>query len=164
MVGHWSDAEVADNTVDVANAEVADNAPSRVGQHDDAVDANGAVYANGAVDANDYADDPDDADHADDAANVITVGAPQRRSDASVEDRFGFAILRLRLYRRWSQRDLQHRSGVHQSQISRLESGFQRGCRPGVCSRSCEPCGSGRSGSVHPNRSCPHGPRPDAVG
>lgn len=44
-----------------------------------------------------------------------------------VEERFGDAILRLRLYRGWSQRDLQGRSGVHQSQISRLESRPQRG-------------------------------------
>jgi transcriptional regulator with XRE-family HTH domain len=45
----------------------------------------------------------------------------------SVEQRFGQAILRLRLYRGWSQRDVQRSSGVHQSQISRLETGRQRG-------------------------------------
>lgn len=45
----------------------------------------------------------------------------------TVEERFGQAIMRLRLYRGWSQRDLQRGCGVHQSQISRLEAGQQRG-------------------------------------
>lgn len=50
-------------------------------------------------------------------------GGPKR----TVEVRFGLAILRLRLYMGWSQRDLQRTSGVHQSQISRLETGRQHG-------------------------------------
>jgi transcriptional regulator with XRE-family HTH domain len=50
-------------------------------------------------------------------------GAPKR----TVEQRFGQAVLRLRLYRGWTQRDVQRSSGVHQSQISRLETGRQHG-------------------------------------
>jgi len=49
------------------------------------------------------------------------------RPKSTVEERFGQAVMRLRLYRGWSQRDLQRTCGVHQSQISRLESGRQRG-------------------------------------
>lgn len=45
----------------------------------------------------------------------------------TVEERFGRAVLRLRLYMGWSQRDLQRTCGVHQSQISRLETGQQHG-------------------------------------
>ena len=45
----------------------------------------------------------------------------------TVQDRFGQAILRLRLYRGWTQRDLQRSCGVHQSQISRLETGRSPG-------------------------------------
>lgn len=45
----------------------------------------------------------------------------------TVEERFGRSIMRLRLYLGWSQRDLQRTCGVHQSQISRLETGHQHG-------------------------------------
>jgi transcriptional regulator with XRE-family HTH domain len=45
----------------------------------------------------------------------------------TTEERFGQAILRLRLYRGWTQRDVQRACGVHQSQISRLEAGRSRG-------------------------------------
>ena len=89
-----------------------------------------------------------------DAANVINSRAPETDAGAlehgfddfffewpvepqepvaparpkfTVEERFGQAIIRLRLYQGWSQRDLQRTCGVHQSQISRLESGRQRG-------------------------------------
>ena len=89
-----------------------------------------------------------------DAANVINLGATQTNLDEpsptawwdralvgdapggsppagiakpTVEARIGHAVLRLRLYWGWSQRELQRRSGVHQSQISRLESGSQHG-------------------------------------
>ena len=59
-----------------------------------------------------------DHDHEGDVAKGLKL---------TVEEQFGHAILRLRLFRGWSQRDLQRTSGVHQSQISRLESGRQRG-------------------------------------
>ena len=81
-----------------------------------------------------------------DAANVINPGATEtdcdgprfeERSDGlpveatvvppTVEERLGHAVLRLRLFWGWSQRELQRRSGVHQSQISRLESGGKHG-------------------------------------
>lgn len=39
----------------------------------------------------------------------------------------GRAVLRFRLYRGWSQHDLEARSGVDQTTISRLERGRQRG-------------------------------------
>ena len=56
-------------------------------------------------------------------------GAPvaPARPKFTVEERFGQAVMRLRLHQGWSQRDLQRTCGVHQSQISRLESGRQRG-------------------------------------
>ncbi|MBI2780841.1 MAG: helix-turn-helix transcriptional regulator [Chloroflexi bacterium] len=53
--------------------------------------------------------------------------AASARPKSTVEERFGQAVMRLRLYYGWSQRDLQRTCGVHQSQISRLESGRQRG-------------------------------------
>jgi transcriptional regulator with XRE-family HTH domain len=45
----------------------------------------------------------------------------------TVEERFGQAVLRLRLYRGWTQRDVQRTCGVHQSQVSRLETGKSGG-------------------------------------
>jgi transcriptional regulator with XRE-family HTH domain len=41
--------------------------------------------------------------------------------------KLGRAVLRLRLYLGWSQKDLEARSGVDQTTISRLERGKQRG-------------------------------------
>ncbi|MGH7734199.1 MAG: helix-turn-helix domain-containing protein [Gemmatimonadales bacterium] len=41
--------------------------------------------------------------------------------------KLGRAVLRLRLYWHWSQKDLEIRSGVDQTTISRLERGTQRG-------------------------------------
>ncbi|MEO5703369.1 MAG: helix-turn-helix transcriptional regulator [Candidatus Limnocylindrales bacterium] len=67
-------------------------------------------------------------DHAD--AEAVDNGDVEQATPEptlTVEERFGTAVLRLRLYRGWSQRDLQHTCGVHQSQISRLEAGRQRG-------------------------------------
>jgi transcriptional regulator with XRE-family HTH domain len=52
---------------------------------------------------------------------------PSQATDAdarlSVQELFGRGILRLRLYRMWSQRDLEAESGVDQSTICRLETG-----------------------------------------
>jgi len=48
---------------------------------------------------------------------------PKPRALAKV----GRAVLRLRLYRGWSQLDLERSSGVDQTTISRLERGVQRG-------------------------------------
>jgi transcriptional regulator with XRE-family HTH domain len=68
-----------------------------------------------------------------DAATIIDLAATRAgtgaadRPEPTIEERFGEAVLRLRLFWGWSQRELQHRSRVHQSQISRLESGRQRG-------------------------------------
>ncbi|MGH7735287.1 MAG: helix-turn-helix domain-containing protein, partial [Gemmatimonadales bacterium] len=45
----------------------------------------------------------------------------------TVEERLGQAVLRLRLYRGWSQKDLERASGVDQTTISRFELGRQRG-------------------------------------
>lgn len=44
-----------------------------------------------------------------------------------VSIKIGLAVLRLRLYWGWSQRDLGRRAGVDQSTISRLERGRQEG-------------------------------------
>jgi transcriptional regulator with XRE-family HTH domain len=52
---------------------------------------------------------------------------PDGPAKLTVPELFGQAILRLRLYRSWTQRDLQRTCGVHQSQISRLESGKSPG-------------------------------------
>ena len=41
--------------------------------------------------------------------------------------KIGRAVLRLRLYHGWSQRDLEHKSRVDQTTICRLERGEQRG-------------------------------------
>jgi transcriptional regulator with XRE-family HTH domain len=41
--------------------------------------------------------------------------------------KIGRAVLRLRLYYGWSQRDLEHRAQVDQTTISRLERGVLRG-------------------------------------
>lgn len=62
----------------------------------------------------------------DSPAESLESAAPVRQK-LTVEERFGQAVMRLRLYQGWSQRDLQRTCGVHQSQISRLESGQQRG-------------------------------------
>jgi transcriptional regulator with XRE-family HTH domain len=62
---------------------------------------------------------PDTAD----AETSDTTRAPKLTTEA----RFGQAILRLRLYRGWTQRDVQRASGVHQSQVSRLETATSRG-------------------------------------
>ena len=64
-----------------------------------------------------------DVEFGDDRWLVRDDGLPK----LTVEQRFGQAVLRLRLYRGWSQRDVQRSSGVHQSQISRLETGRQHG-------------------------------------
>ncbi len=45
----------------------------------------------------------------------------------TVEQMLGRAVLRLRLYWGWSQTELERRSGVDQTTISRFESGRQRG-------------------------------------
>ena len=45
----------------------------------------------------------------------------------SVEELLGRAVLRLRLYWGWSQKDLERMSGVDQTTISRFERGLQRG-------------------------------------
>ena len=41
--------------------------------------------------------------------------------------KIGRGILRMRLFWGWSQADLEHRSGVDQTTISRVERGVQRG-------------------------------------
>ena len=45
----------------------------------------------------------------------------------TVEQKLGLGVLRLRLYMGWSQAELERRSGVDQTTISRLERGRQRG-------------------------------------
>lgn len=82
------------------------------------------------IDAAEDGSDVDDGEAVGDAVGDAIVGDASERKTVpplSVEERFGHAILRLRLYRGWSQRDLQRTSGVHQSQVSRLETGRQRG-------------------------------------
>jgi Predicted transcriptional regulators len=54
----------------------------------------------------------------------VIAGPPDRRRSLA---KIGRAVLRLRLYRGWSQQDLEARSGVDQTTISRLERGTQRG-------------------------------------
>jgi len=63
------------------------------------------------------------------ARSTGTVGmapasSPERRS---AMQKIGRAVLRLRLYHGWSQRDLEHKSRVDQTTICRLERGKQRG-------------------------------------
>ena len=46
-------------------------------------------------------------------------------AELTAEELLGRAVLRLRLYHRWSQCELERRSGVDQSTISRLETGHR---------------------------------------
>jgi transcriptional regulator with XRE-family HTH domain len=57
------------------------------------------------------------------AAEGVTAEEPPRRALAKI----GRGVLRLRLYWGWSQKELERRSGVDQTTISRLEHGIQRG-------------------------------------
>jgi transcriptional regulator with XRE-family HTH domain len=66
----------------------------------------------------------------DQADATIAIGSVDDAGDLAlaaaaltVEELLGRAILRLRLYRGWSQRDLERRARVDQSTISRLETG-----------------------------------------
>ena len=76
------------------------------GEHDDA--------------ASDLGDDPASA-----VLGVHRWDPPSAREGAMVM--IGRAVLRLRLYRGWSQKDVERSSGVDQTTISRLERGTQRG-------------------------------------
>ncbi len=55
---------------------------------------------------------------------IAPASSPERRS---AMQKIGRAVLRLRLYHGWSQRDLEHKSRVDQTTICRLERGKQRG-------------------------------------
>jgi transcriptional regulator with XRE-family HTH domain len=60
-------------------------------------------------------------------APIEPFGGPEPDPPLTVADQFGRAILRLRLFRGWSQMDVERASGVDQSQVSRLETGHQLG-------------------------------------
>lgn len=45
--------------------------------------------------------------------------------ESPVEQKLGLALMRLRLYWRWSQKELEYRCGVDQTTVSRLERGLQ---------------------------------------
>ena len=58
---------------------------------------------------------------------LLTRAEREQGTQLSVEQLFGRAILRLRLYFGWSQRELGRRSRLDQSTISRVERGRQPG-------------------------------------
>jgi transcriptional regulator with XRE-family HTH domain len=86
----------------------------------------------------DVGDEPgtndDDGDAPDAAADMLfgmalaamARGTPDPRA-RDIERRLGLALLRLRVYRGWSQTKLEQVSGVDQSIISRLETAKSRG-------------------------------------
>jgi transcriptional regulator with XRE-family HTH domain len=80
--------------------------------------------------------DPLDPDKTDDPDNPddlwlrlgILPSATDRADDAlTVDELIGLGVLRCRLHWGWSQKELERRSGVDQSTISRLEHGLQKG-------------------------------------
>jgi len=58
---------------------------------------------------------------------VLARAERDRGAELTVDQLFGRAILRLRLYFGWSQRELGRRARLHQSTISRVEAGKQAG-------------------------------------
>jgi transcriptional regulator with XRE-family HTH domain len=71
---------------------------------------------------------PSDAEEFGDAASKAWLAAllaaeARAASRLSAEELLGRGLLRLRLYLGWSQRAIEHVSGVDQSTISRLETG-----------------------------------------
>jgi transcriptional regulator with XRE-family HTH domain len=58
---------------------------------------------------------------------LLTRAEPHESEELTVEQLLGRAILRLRLYFGWSQRELGRRARLHQSTISRVERGKQAG-------------------------------------
>ena len=68
-------------------------------------------------------DEPDEPEEPDDLWWAERPARPRPKALAKI----GRAVLRLRLYRGWSQAELEHRAKVDQTTISRLERGEQRG-------------------------------------
>jgi transcriptional regulator with XRE-family HTH domain len=58
---------------------------------------------------------------------LLARAEPHESEELTVEQLLGRAILRLRLYFGWSQRELSRRARLHQSTISRVERGKQAG-------------------------------------
>jgi transcriptional regulator with XRE-family HTH domain len=58
---------------------------------------------------------------------ILPSSADPTDSAPMVEELVGRAVLRCRLYWGWSQKELERRSGVDQTTISRLERGLQKG-------------------------------------
>jgi transcriptional regulator with XRE-family HTH domain len=75
------------------------------------------------LDAPDPGDLPVGIDSAAGEWNVDGFLIPSRPDRLPVDVMLGRALIRLRLYLGWSQRDLEHASGVDQSTICRLETG-----------------------------------------
>jgi transcriptional regulator with XRE-family HTH domain len=81
------------------------------------------------VDAGQVAAAADNLEQWIDHGDIVLFASAERDRGAelTVEELFGRAILRLRLYFGWSQRELGRRARLHQSTISRVERGRQPG-------------------------------------
>lgn len=91
-------------------------------------------------------------------ATFDAVPPRTRERRADVLARMGRAQLRLRLFRGWSQQDLERSSGVDQTTISRFERGRQSGLSIQRLAAMLEAL---RVGDVHFNP--PQGPPPTAL-
>jgi len=89
----------------------------------------GGKHAVGAVSSDgDSTVDPAEGAIDDGLASLFATRRSARAErQGAVAARFGQAVLRLRLFRGWTQKDVERASGVHQSQVSRLETGRQLG-------------------------------------
>jgi transcriptional regulator with XRE-family HTH domain len=112
------------------------------------IDSRGGEWTVGGADRGSRPADHGAADHGADGEGAPDHGPADHRADNSADNaadnsvdnalararerrtalhKIGRAVLRLRLYYGWSQRDLEHRSKVDQTTISRLERGVLGG-------------------------------------
>jgi len=93
------------------------------------VDAGTAASTGRPATAGAAASAADNLDQWIDHGDIVLFASAERDrvAEFTVEELFGRAILRLRPYFGWSQRELGRRARLHQSTISRVESGKQAG-------------------------------------